>query len=73
MLELVNDRYAVPVQVSVPANSLRGISLNSRAHVTVAQGFTAPDFTVSLNGSGDVYALGLSTQTLTINQRGYGL
>ena len=68
-----NDPYAVPVQVSVPANSLMGISLNSRAQVTIAQGFTAPEFTVSVNGSGDVYALGVSTQTLTVNLRGYGL
>ena len=66
----LNDRYAAPVQVSVPANNLAGISLNSRAQVTVAQGFSAPDFTVSVNGSGDVYALGVSTQTLSVNQRG---
>ena len=62
--------YAVPLQVSVPANNLTGVALNSRAQVTVAQGFTARDFSASVNGSGNVYALGVSTEALTVNLRG---
>lgn len=62
--------YVVSVQVSIPANNLAGVALNSRAQVSVAQGFAAPEFTVTVNGSGDVYALGVSTEALTVNLRG---